>query len=383
MSTPLMRLDVLTGRLRPKLLMCAPVRTNMMKGALIGMTLTAFLAVGTAAQASSTPRVTVALHNTLRESANYPNSGASAVYAGTVRTRKLGRGAILQTVTITSHPSSGVFKFKGTSTAYYSRGTAKSAFTGTGTLQGDGRFMLVGRGHYTGGTLYDRTRGKYSFTGTAPPPPPQPCAVPAGWQTAAGDADLVVIEAESGLVQDYQYCDYADPSRGFQVLVNSDSCGLSFALETCSTVDGVALSDILYDTSNSTDSPACGGPNPVTDGSSTVYGVDTTSGRTVTLAQGPGGITSAQISPPGVAAWILTYDGCLYNGSHQRTETLEAYSFRTGQVTTLDTGDPGEPTSSPRSLANLQLYQCATTCSGNGVIIAWTHDGTWHYQQSN
>ena len=357
----------------------------MIKNALVAMALAAFLAVGTVAQAATVPHTTIALHSTLRQGAGYPASGSSAVFAGTVRTRKLGRGAILQTITITGHPTSAVFRFRGTSTAYYSKGTARSAFTGTGTLRANGRFTLVGRGHYTGGTLYRSKRGKYSFTARAPPPPSPPptppCAVPAGWHTVASDAEVVVILAQSVDVEEYRYCNYADPSRGFQLLAHSDSCGLVTS-QTCSTVDGVALSYILYHTSSAPDSPACGGLNPFDDGSSTVYGVDTTSGKTVTLTQGAGGITSAQISPPGVGAWILTYNGCAYPGSNdQPSETLDSYSFATGTVTTLDTGDPGETLNSPRSLGNLQLYQCATACPGSTVVIAWTHDGTWRYQQ--
>jgi hypothetical protein len=347
----------------------------------LGVALTVFLAAGTIAQAASGPGATIALHRTLRQSANYPDSGSSAVYAGVVRTHKLGRGAIIQTITITAHPSDAIFKFRGTSTAYYPRGTAKSTFTGTGTLQPDGRFTLVGRGQYAGGTLYRHRRGKYSFTATAPPPPPpSPCAVPAGWRTVASDADLVVILDQSPPVQEYRYCDYADPSRGFQLLVHSDSCGLEPSV-TCSTVAGVALSYVLYDSWTAVDSPGCGGPNPTTDGTSTVFAVDTGSGNTVTLAHGQGGITSAQLSPPGVGAWILTYDQCPFTGGNQRTEALESYSFRTGAVTTLDTGDSGETISSRPSLASLQLYQCGAGCPANTVVIAWTHDGTWRYQQ--
>jgi hypothetical protein len=81
-----------------------------------------------------------------------------------------------------------------------------------------------------------------------------------------------------------------------------------------------------------------------------------------------------------VGAWILTYTECPFIGD-QQTETLQSFSFRTGAVTRLDTGDPGETTGSPLSLANLQLYQCATGCPANTVVVAWTHDGTWRYEQ--
>jgi hypothetical protein len=65
----------------------------------------------------------------------------------------------------------------------------------------------------------------------------------------------------------------------------------------------------------------------------------------------------------------------------QRTETLQSFSFRTDAVTTLDTNDPGELTTSPPSLGNLQLYQCAAGCPANTVEVAWTHDGIWRYAQ--
>jgi hypothetical protein len=301
-----------------------------------------------------------------------------------VRSR-LGRGTILLTVVITGHPSPATLKLRGTSTAFYVHGTTKGIFTAIGTLHPGRRFALAGHGHYTGGTLYRHVRRNYSFTGTAPsrpqPPPPPACAVPAGWTAVASDAELIVIEARpSEPTQEYRYCDYAESSRGFRLLAHSDSCDLE-PVDTCSTIDGVARSYILYHTSTASDSPACGGPNPTTDGTSTMYAVDARSGNTMTLAHSVGGITAAGVSPPGVAAWIFTHDQCPYTGGNQRTQTLQSYSFRTGAVTTLDTGDPGETTSSPPSLANLQLYQCSADCPANTIVLAWTHDRTWRYEQ--
>jgi hypothetical protein len=358
----------------------------MLKRGLFGFMLMALLAGGTSAQAASRRRVnqTVTL-GTLRHSAHYPNPGSSVVYTGTVRSW-LGRGMIYLTVKITRHPRPAVLVFRGTSTAFYPHGTTRGAFTGTGTLHPGGRFTVAGHGHYTGGTLYRHVRSQYSFTGTAPsppqppPPPPTPaCAVPAGSQVVASDTEVIVIITS----QDYRYCDYAEPSRGFQRLVNTErteGCAIIGTPAECAQIDGVALSYILYHTWTAADSPACGGTNPITDGGSTVYGVDATSGNTVTLAQGPGGITSAGLSAPGVGAWLLTHAPCMVSGN-PRTEMLESYSFRTGAVTTLDTGDPGETAGSPPSLANLQLYQCASGCSGSTAVVAWTHDGTWRYEQ--
>jgi hypothetical protein len=323
----------------------------------------------------------------LRKGIHFPSRGSSVVYAGTVKSR-LGSGTILMTVEITGHPGPATFKFKGTSTASYPHGTTKGTFTGTGTIEPGGRFALAGHGRYTGGTIYRRARRLYAFTGTAPSPPQPPqapapvaCAVPAGWKAAASDAEVVVIQNQSDYPsQEYRYCDYAQASRGFQLLIHNDTCDLQ-PVDTCTTVDGVALSTILYHTSVATDSPACGGPSPITDGSSTVYATDARSGRTMTLAQGPGGITAAGFSSPGVGAWILTAADCPVAGGNEQTETLQAYSVRTGAVMTLDTGDPGETTGTPRSLANLELYECDAGCPAGTAIVAWTHDGTWRYAQ--
>jgi hypothetical protein len=301
-----------------------------------------------------------------------------------VSTGKLRRGAALETITITAHPTAATFKFRGTGTAYYSQGTAKSTFNGTGTLHRGGHFTLSGRGHYIGGTLYRHTSQAFTFTATAPRPPSSapapPCSVPAGWHAVAGDADLIVIlENQTDPTQEYRYCRYAEPSRGFRLLVKSDSCDLA-GTDTCSKIDGVALSYVLYDTSTAVDSPACGGPNPVKDGSSTIYAFNAASRTTVMLAQGQGGITSAGLTPPGVAVWILTDDPC-FHPPLQRSETLQTYSINTGAVTTLDTGDPGESDIGPPALANLRLYPCAAGCAANNTVVAWTHDGTWRYQQ--
>ncbi|MBV8935009.1 MAG: hypothetical protein JO168_25215 [Solirubrobacterales bacterium] len=351
----------------------------MFKRWLLGVAMTAFLASATIAQAAPRHRVNQAITlATVRQSAGYPSPGSSAVYAGTVRSG-LGRGAVVQTITITGHPSPATFRFRGTSTAFYSHGTTRSAFTGTGTLQPGGRFKLAGHGRYTGGTLYRHASTKYSFTGTAPQPPPAPaCAVPAGWQVVASDAQVVVIEDQpSNPIQEYRYCNYARSALGFQLLVRNDRNPAT----TVSTVDGVALGYILYHSLDVFDSPTCGGdPNL---GSSAVYGVDTTSGHTMRLFHGGGAITAAGLSPPGVGAWIVTSDGCGAVGDNGRGEILQSFSFRTGSVTTLDTGDPGETLFTASALGSLQVYQCAAGCPADKVVIAWTHDGTVRYEQAS
>jgi hypothetical protein len=353
----------------------------MLKRGVIGVALAAVMVGGAIANAAARPRVNQAVRlGTLRQSAEYPRAGSSASYAGTVKS-KLGRGAIVQTITIIGHPSPTKLMFRGTSTAFYSDGTTKGTFTGTGTLRADGRFALAGRGRYTGGTLYRRVRRHYSFSGTSPPPPP--CAVPQGWQTVASDPQVIVIlHQPDNPIQEFRYCNYANSSRGFQLLVRNDDGNFLGGEATYSTVDGVALSYILYHSTTVVDSPECNALGLPAE-SSTVYAVDTTSGKTASLDQGGGGIASALLSPPGVGAWILSNTPCDPIAPSARSESLKVFSFRTAAVTTLDSGDPGEMPGSPPSLGNLELYQCGAGCPANTVVVAWTHDGAWRYAQAS
>jgi len=48
-----------------------------------------------------------------------------------------------------------------------------SSFTGVATVQADGDLAVAGHGHYTGRTnAYVGARGKYAFSGAAPPATP-------------------------------------------------------------------------------------------------------------------------------------------------------------------------------------------------------------------
>lgn len=346
------------------------------------------LAGCTLAQAASARSVgqTVSLA-VIRHSADYPSPGSAAVYAGTV-TSKLGRGAIVDRITITGHPTLTTFMFKGTSTGFYSHGTSRSSITGLATVRPDGSVALAGHGHYIGGTdAYRRVRGSYSFTGAAPALPPirqpPPCAVPAGWKVVARDPQVVVVLNQPDYpIQEYRYCNYAHSSLGFQLLVRNDDGGLLGGEATLTTVDGVALSYLLYDSGTTVDNPVCGGPHIST---SDVYAVDTSSGHSEHLWQGPGKIASASLAPTGVGAWLVNDNDtpCQAPGGSQppRQESLQAFDFATGMVTTLDTGDANETPGSPVSLANLELYPCAAGCPANTTVVAWTHDGAWRYAQ--
>ena len=263
------------------------------------------LASGTIAQTAIGDPVSQTVNMaTIHHSADYPSPGSRAVYAGTV-SGKLGRGAIVDQITITGHPKLTAFTFKGSSTGFYPHGTARSSITGSATVRRDGSVALAGHGHYTGGTdSYRRARGSYSFTGTAPALPPirqpPPCAVPAGWKVVASDSQVVVVLHQPEYpIQEYRYCNYAHPSLGFQVLVRNDDCCALGGQATFSNVDGVAHSSLLYHSGTTYDSPICGGVNI---GSSNVYAVDTSSGHSEHLWQGGGEIVSALLAPTGVGA---------------------------------------------------------------------------------
>jgi hypothetical protein len=266
-----------------------------------GLVLLAVLAAGASAQAATQTRASIALHTILRRSANFPNPRSTAAYAGIVRSKKPGRGQIVLTITITAHRTPSTFKFSGTSTAYYSDGTLTANFTGTGTVDRNGHFDLVGHGRYTGGTLHRRGHRSYSFTAVAPAPPPPapapPCAVPDGWKVVAKDADVVVIEDTNpfALTDEDRYCSYANPSVGFRTLFTNDEH--IEAVVTYSKLDGIARGYILYDTGTAVDNPTCGRVQ-ATRGNSVVHAVNAKSGQTETLGRGAGAVTAAGIASP-------------------------------------------------------------------------------------
>jgi hypothetical protein len=321
----------------------------------------------------------------IRHTGGYASPGSAAVYAGTVKS-KLGRGAIIDRITITAHPTQKTFRFTGTSTSFYARGTSKSRISGTMTVQPNGSLALAGHGRYVGGTgLYRRAHGGYSFTATAPALPPlrQPpaCAAPARSKLVASDAQVVVVLDQVNEVQEIRYCNIAKPSLGFRLLATNDYGAALGGSTTITTVDGVAGPNVLYDSGATYDSPGCGG---VGVSSSDVYTLDISSGITRHLWQGPGEIRSGSLAPTGVAAWMTNANDirCQFEPNPRvRQESLEAYDLSTGTLTTLDMGDPNEMPGSPVPLGNLELYPCAAGCPATTTVIAWTHDGAWRYAQ--
>lgn len=131
------------------------------------------LAGGAFAQAATRRHVSQTIKLVpVSQSATYPNPGSKDGDAG-IASGTLGRGAIIQTITITGHPTATTYTFKGTNTSFFAHGTIRSSFTGIATAQANGSLTVTGHGHYTGGTnAYLDARGKYAFTGAAPPATP-------------------------------------------------------------------------------------------------------------------------------------------------------------------------------------------------------------------
>jgi hypothetical protein len=138
------------------------------------------LAVGASALAGGTFALAAVKHHvsqtvktsSISQSANYPSPGSRNTSAGTV-TGSLGSGAVIQKLVITGHPTVTTYTFKVTGTVFYAHGTTRASASGTATAQTNGSAAVSGHGHYTGGTgLYRGARGKFTFTGTIPPPNP-------------------------------------------------------------------------------------------------------------------------------------------------------------------------------------------------------------------
>jgi hypothetical protein len=96
----------------------------------------------------------------------FPNVGGSIVTAGPVKTKGIGSGVDLTKNTVTARPTPNVLKTKGTATDFYARGSVKSVFTATFTVNADGSVTFAATGRYTGGTgAYRGASGKFTATG--------------------------------------------------------------------------------------------------------------------------------------------------------------------------------------------------------------------------
>jgi hypothetical protein len=107
---------------------------------------------------------------TLTTGNGYPAPGGTALTAGTVVSKALGPGALIDRVTITGQPAPNVFAFEGKETDFLAAGTLRNTFTGTATVQPDGSQVLAFEGRFTGGTArYRGAKGRYRGSGTIAP----------------------------------------------------------------------------------------------------------------------------------------------------------------------------------------------------------------------
>jgi hypothetical protein len=97
----------------------------------------------------------------------YPNIGGTAVLAGTWVTNLFGAGAVVEHVTITGHPTSNTFEFRGTETCFVASGTITDKFTGRATVNADGTQTLATKGNFVSGTgAYRGAKGSFTFSGS-------------------------------------------------------------------------------------------------------------------------------------------------------------------------------------------------------------------------
>jgi hypothetical protein len=139
----------------------------------LGLALLAVLAVAlpSTAQAKTQHHYTsTILNGTLSTADGYPGSGGTAVTAGTWTSDLFGKGALVDHVKIIGNPSPSVIAFMGTEVGFVARGTLKSRFNGTSTVQPDGSQKLSVTGSWAGGTgPYKHAKGSYKFNGSTQP----------------------------------------------------------------------------------------------------------------------------------------------------------------------------------------------------------------------
>jgi hypothetical protein len=103
-------------------------------------------------------------------SAGYPQPGSAALFTGTVTSKQLGAGTLMDLVTVYGKPKPNVFALEGAEVDRLAHGRVSNTFTGTDTVTADGSQKVVVHGTITGGThRYKGARGHYTFTGAISP----------------------------------------------------------------------------------------------------------------------------------------------------------------------------------------------------------------------
>jgi hypothetical protein len=202
--------------------------------------------------------------------------------------------------------------------------------------------------------IFALTFALFAASGSAAAHSHNACAVPRGWALVAQDRYAVVIRQRGEQQPAYKYC--ARRSNRFAPVASS-------LLGERWSVVAVRLSGryIGYETQATTGpSYALWLSDVQTGARSYTYTVDPT------LPPAP----EFALSPNGVAAWIVD-SAAAAPDAPDPAPMLQVLTASMIGATTLDSSPPD----SAPVLANLQLYDCATGCAPNTVIVAWTHNG--------
>ena len=139
----------------------------------IGVAAAGVMALGaqTAAAEAKTIKYTSEFKTSPVSTANgYPSPGGTAEFAGSVKLKPGGAGALVDRVTITEQLAPNMFAFEGKETDFSKFGTLRSKLEGTATVQADGSQQIATEGRFTGGTgRYQGASGRYESSSTVAP----------------------------------------------------------------------------------------------------------------------------------------------------------------------------------------------------------------------
>lgn len=133
-------------------------------------TLAALAAAAPGASAKTVEYSTEILTATLSSANGYPAPGGTGLIGGRIQAKPFGAGGVVSRVTITGQPQSNAFTFVGSETDFYARGSQRTRFTGTSTVNDDGSVMYIINGRFTKGTgRYRGVKGRFTFIGRSAP----------------------------------------------------------------------------------------------------------------------------------------------------------------------------------------------------------------------
>lgn len=189
------------------------------------------------------------------------------------------------------------------------------------------------------------------------------CAVPRGWRVMMHDRQVVLIARRHRQYSPFDYCNRTTRA-GWRVLIKlGSSSGFDPSLLRLAG-RYVAYGIVM--------------PPP---SSSSIELWDTRTGQHNALPFGGGTVTLPSVpalllSPSGVAAAVVVTQ--YYTGEPKYPGPPFATVVALGIHIEGQNVDSAGP---PSEIAGLQLYDCATACAANSVIMAWTHAGAQRYAE--